>query len=153
ARNEDPCARNRQEPLSGQTNEAVARPSGCPGIHQSVESRPVKASSNLNRFSVFAGLAFAFRWRRGPMLRIRRTANGDVVLTVSGRLKADNVSELASLLAAEQAGRSLVLDLENVVLVDRDTVRFLRACESDGITLRNCPSYIREWIAREEEQP
>jgi len=87
------------------------------------------------------------------MLKIRRTANGDVVLTVSGRLKADNVSELASLIAAEQTGRSLVLDLENVVLVDRDIVRFLRASERDGITLRNCPPYIREWIAREEEQP
>lgn len=87
------------------------------------------------------------------MLKIQRTANGDVVFTVSGRLAADNVSELAALLAAETAGRTLVLDLEDVVLVDRDIVRFLRASERDGLTLRNCPPYIREWIAREEEQP
>lgn len=87
------------------------------------------------------------------MLKIQRTANGDVVFTVSGRLAADNVSELAALLAAETAGRSLVLDLEDVVLVNRDIVRFLRASERDGLTLRNCPPYIREWIAREEEQP
>ena len=87
------------------------------------------------------------------MLRIERRANGDVVFTVSGRLAADNVSELAALLAAETAGRTLVLDLEDVVLVDRDIVRFLRASERDGLTLRNCPPYIREWIAREEEQP
>jgi hypothetical protein len=46
-----------------------------------------------------------------------------------------------------------VLDLKDVILVDRDTVRFLRARERDGIALRNCPPYIREWIAREEKQP
>jgi hypothetical protein len=45
-----------------------------------------------------------------------------------------------------------VLDLKDVVLVDRDIVRFLRAREHGGIVLRNCPPYIREWIAREEEQ-
>jgi anti-anti-sigma regulatory factor len=86
------------------------------------------------------------------MLKIERRANGDVVFTVSGRLMADNVSELAALLAAEAAGRTLVLDLKDVVLVDRDIVRFLRAREGNGTVLRNCPPYIREWIAREEEQ-
>jgi anti-anti-sigma regulatory factor len=87
------------------------------------------------------------------MLKIQRKANGDVVLTVSGRLEADNASELSALLAAEPTDRPLALDLKDVVLVDRDIVRFLRACEGDGIALRNCPPYIREWIAREEEQP
>jgi hypothetical protein len=87
------------------------------------------------------------------MLKIQRRANGEVVFTVSGRLGADNVSDLSELLGAESTGLALVLDLENVVLVDREIVRFLRACESDGIELRNCPPYIREWIAREEEQP
>jgi anti-anti-sigma regulatory factor len=84
------------------------------------------------------------------MLRIERRANGDVVFTVSGRLAVDNVSELTELFAAESAGRALVLDLKDVVLVDRGIVRFLRACEGNGISLRNCPPYIREWIAREE---
>jgi len=86
------------------------------------------------------------------MLKIRRKANDDVVLTLIGRLGADNVSELSALLAAEPAGRAVVLDLKDVVLVDRDIVRFLWAREHDGIVLRNCPPYIREWIAREEEQ-
>jgi predicted metal-binding protein len=87
------------------------------------------------------------------MLKIQRLANGDVVFTVSGRLAADNVSELSTLLAAEPMDRPRVLDLKDVVLVDRDTVRFLRACEGSGIALRNCPPYIRAWIAREAEQP
>ena len=87
------------------------------------------------------------------MLKIQRTANGDVVFTVSGRLQADNVSELSALLAAEQDGRTRVLDLQDLVLVDRDTVRFLRLSEGDGIVLRNCPPYIRAWMARDGEQP
>ena len=85
------------------------------------------------------------------MLKIQRSANGDVLFTLSGRLKAENVSELSELLAAEPMGRTLVLDLKDVVLVDREIVRFLRACEDRGIELRNCPPYIREWIARREE--
>jgi hypothetical protein len=87
------------------------------------------------------------------MLKVQRKANGEVVLTVSGRLGADNVGELSALLAAEPPGQAVVMDLKDVVLVDRDTVRFLRARERDGITLRNCPLYIREWIGREGEQP
>ena len=87
------------------------------------------------------------------MLKIQREANREVVLTVSGHLETDNVGELSALLAAEPAGRAVVLDLKDVVLVDRDVVRFLRARERDGIALRNCPPYIREWIAREKEQP
>ena len=87
------------------------------------------------------------------MLKIQRNANGAVVFTLSGRLAGDNVSDLSALLAAEPARRVLVLDLKDVVLVDRDIVRFLRVCEGDGITLRNCPPYIRAWIERDEEQP
>jgi anti-anti-sigma regulatory factor len=87
------------------------------------------------------------------MLKIERKANGDVVLTVSGSLDADNVSDLSASLAAEPLGQPLVLDLKDVVLVDRDAVRFLRARERGGIALRNCPPYVREWIAREEDQP
>ena len=87
------------------------------------------------------------------MLRIQRRANGDVVFTVSGRLNADNVSELSALLAAEERERTRVLDLKDLVAVDGDAVRFLRMCEADGIVLRNCPPYIRAWMARDGEQP
>jgi hypothetical protein len=87
------------------------------------------------------------------MLKIQRRTNGDIVFTLSGRLKAENVRGLSALLAAEAVGRALVFDLRDVVLVDREVVAFLRACEGDGIALRNCPPYIREWIARGEEQP
>ncbi len=87
------------------------------------------------------------------MRKIDRKGNGEVVFVLSGRLGADSVTELSTLLAAEPPGRTLVLDLKGVVLVDREIVRFLRDRESVGTTLRNCPPYIREWIAREEDQP
>ena len=87
------------------------------------------------------------------MLKIQRTVNGDVVLTVAGRLQADNVGELSSLLADEPPGRSVALDLKDVVLVDRDTVRFLHECEGAGIALRNCPPFVRAWLERELDQP
>jgi anti-anti-sigma regulatory factor len=86
------------------------------------------------------------------MLRIQRIANGDVVFVVSGRLQADNVSELSALLAADQGGRTRVLDLKDLILVDSDAVRFLCACVNDSIVLRNCPPYIRAWMAREGER-
>jgi anti-anti-sigma regulatory factor len=86
------------------------------------------------------------------MLKIQRKANGDVVLTLSGHLDADSLNELTTVLDAEPAGRTVALDLKDVVLVDRDTVRFLRARERDGLALRNSPPYIREWIAREDDQ-
>jgi hypothetical protein len=83
------------------------------------------------------------------MLKIQRTANSDIVFTVSGRLEAHNVCELSGLLAAEHDDRTRVLDLKDLLLVDSDAVRFLRACLDDSIVLRNCPPYIRVWIARE----
>ncbi len=87
------------------------------------------------------------------MLKIQRMAIGDVVFVVSGRLEAHNISELSALLAAEQDGRTRVLDLKDLVLVSTDAVRFLRTCEADSIVLRNCPPYIRAWMARDGEHP
>jgi hypothetical protein len=87
------------------------------------------------------------------MLKVQRAANGDAAFTVSGRLGARNIGEVSALLAAEQGGPTRVLDLRDLVLVDSDAVRFLRTCEADGIVLRNCPSYIRAWMAREGQQP
>jgi len=86
------------------------------------------------------------------MRKIQRCGNGEVVFTVSGRLEAAHISELSALLTAEPKGRPLVFDLKDVVLVNREVIRFLGACETDGVELRNCPSYIRAWITQEAKQ-
>ena len=80
------------------------------------------------------------------MLRIQRSANGHVVFALSGRIEAEDVSELQRLFQLENTDRPLVLDLDDVTLVARDAVEFLVRCEAESIILRNCPSYIREWI-------
>jgi anti-anti-sigma regulatory factor len=85
------------------------------------------------------------------MLRITKSGNGDLVLKLSGRMNGDNVGELEKLFSAEATGRSIVLDLRDLTLVDQEVVSFLRRCEADSIQLKNCPAYIREWITGERE--
>ena len=84
------------------------------------------------------------------MLKIRRSANGKVVFSLSGRIEAEDVTELQRLFELESVASHLVLDLEDVTLVDRDAVNFLMRCEQNGIRLENCPPYIREWIERQK---
>ena len=86
------------------------------------------------------------------MLKITRAANGEMVFKLSGRMDAENVSELQTLFTAEADSRRIVLDLRDLTLVDQDAVSFLNRCEADNITLKNCPAYIREWITRERNQ-
>ena len=84
------------------------------------------------------------------LLKIQRTVNPTVVFTVSGRLDAENVSEFCQLIEAEPAG-AVVVDLTDLVLADRDAARCLRDYETGGrIVLRNCPTYIRAWMGKEE---
>ena len=71
-----------------------------------------------------------------------------MVFTLSGRMNAEQVAELKALFDADY--RSIVLDLEELRLADRDAVRFLRGCEADGMKLENCPAYVCEWMDREE---
>jgi len=88
------------------------------------------------------------------MLRIQRTTHrAAIVLTVSGRLDAENVSELCESLDAIPGGATVVLDLTDLVLADGDVVRLLREFEaSERIVLRNCPAYIRMWMSGEDIQ-
>jgi anti-anti-sigma regulatory factor len=85
------------------------------------------------------------------MLKITRAENGDVVIKLSGRMNAENMGELEMLVSEGAKGRRIVLDLRDLALVDQDAVSFLKRCEEDNITLKNCPAFIREWITRERK--
>ena len=88
--------------------------------------------------------------RESMTLKIQRSAKGDVIaFTLSGRIGAEELAELQRLFEVEGQDHRIVLDLKEVKLVDRDTVRFLARCEANGTQLENCPPYIREWIVRE----
>jgi predicted metal-binding protein len=83
-------------------------------------------------------------------LRIERSVREEItVLTLSGRMKGEEVAELKALFDADYS--TIVLDLRDVRLADRDAVKFLRSCERDGMKLENCPAYVREWMDREED--
>jgi hypothetical protein len=83
--------------------------------------------------------------------KIERTVDGEdfVVLRVSGRIDGETVDTLREVIGQEKGG--LALDLTEVMLVDREAVRRLAAIEANGIELRNCPAYVREWIAKERD--
>lgn len=85
------------------------------------------------------------------MLKIHRTANGEVILKISGRMDAENIADVKISLESEVGGRRVVLDLQDLTLVDRDAVTFLAGCETEGVRIVNCPAYIRDWIARERK--
>jgi hypothetical protein len=86
------------------------------------------------------------------MLRIERQSKGrsSTNLKLRGRMQADGLSELLG--EIEKCNHRPSLDLEEVTLLDRDSVRFLVRCESEGIQLVNCSLYVREWITRERGQ-
>ena len=69
-------------------------------------------------------------------------------LKLIGRIRAEHLAELRRQIAASAPS---VLELKEVTLVDAEVVRFLSACESEGIHLQHCSAYIREWIVRERE--
>jgi anti-anti-sigma regulatory factor len=83
------------------------------------------------------------------MLRITKAADGEVVFKLSGRMEAENIAELEALLSAESSGRQVVLELSDLTLVDQGVVSFLRRSEAEGIELKNCPAYVREWMKQE----
>jgi len=49
----------------------------------------------------------------------------------------------------DQERSAAAIDLKDVLLVDREVVKFLARRESNAVELRNCSAYIREWLTRE----
>lgn len=74
-----------------------------------------------------------------------------IVLRISGRIEGEELLELQKAVSSQETSDGQVdLDLENVRLLDQQVVTYLACCEAGGMRLRNCPSYIREWIDREK---
>ena len=89
---------------------------------------------------------------KGGMLKVQKSANEQVVYTLSGQIDAESIVELETLFESETDDRRRILDLRDVTLVDQDAVNFLDRCEMENMTLKNCPAYIREWITRQDRQ-
>jgi hypothetical protein len=81
-------------------------------------------------------------------MKIETTSDGQtVMLRLIGRIESTYLDELQA--EVRRYRSALVLDLDQVTLVDLGVVRFLIACEVEGIELLHCPPYIREWMSRE----
>ena len=67
-----------------------------------------------------------------------------MTLKISGRLRRENLADLRNRVKTD-ATRT-VLDVSEVNLVDLEVVRFLNACENQGVEVANPCPYIREWM-------
>ncbi len=73
------------------------------------------------------------------MLKIQRSANGEIVFKLIGRMDTEHVNELQKLFKTESHDRPILLDLTDLTLVDGDAVRFLDRCETGGIKPQELP--------------
>ena len=84
--------------------------------------------------------------------RIETAARGRLsIFILSGHIETEAMAELERMFELHADCRDIVVDLIDVSMVDREVMRFLMRCESDGMTLENCTPYIREWMKREKD--
>jgi hypothetical protein len=86
--------------------------------------------------------------RSNMTLKIERYSDGPrTTIRLIGRMQAEHLAELEKQIRESRS--KIALDLEELNLVDVQVVRFLGACEAQGVALLNCSPYIREWIGKE----
>ena len=68
-------------------------------------------------------------------------------IRLSGELRSEHLGQVTA--EIERGGPRITLDLEEMDLVDVESVRFLNACEAEGISVLRCSPYIREWMLQE----
>ena len=71
-----------------------------------------------------------------------------MVLYISGQLATEDLEVVRTALDPRQV---VTVELADVELANRDAVKLLAQAEAEGIELRSCPAYIREWITNERE--
>jgi len=81
-------------------------------------------------------------------LRIER---GRAQIRLSGEFRSEHLDQVKA--EIELCESRPVLDLEELTLIDAESVRFLNACEASGISVLHCSPYIRKWMLREQSRP
>jgi hypothetical protein len=71
-----------------------------------------------------------------------------LVLRIIGRITRDDLDVFRTAL---EDGSVVAVELTELELIDRDALKLLAIYEANGIDLRHCPAYIREWITRERD--
>jgi hypothetical protein len=70
--------------------------------------------------------------KRGQMLKIQRTSNGQVVFALSGRMDEEHLAEVKTLIRSETGGRRIALDLKDLTLAGQEAINFLERREAGG---------------------
>ncbi len=86
------------------------------------------------------------------MLRIDKVAENprSVTFAVAGDIDREHLPALKKVVEeAGKASRRVILDLHEVTLVDRESLRFLAAACEEGLRLSRCPAYLRKWVTQE----
>jgi anti-anti-sigma regulatory factor len=80
------------------------------------------------------------------IVRIRH--KGNTRIRLSGELRHASLDDVRAEIS--RIAPPVILDLEEVNLVDIHGVRWLNACQAQGLQLQNCAPYIREWMSQEK---
>lgn len=72
-------------------------------------------------------------------------------IRLSGEFRSAHLDQVKA--EIELCESPAVLDLEELALIDVESVRFLNACEAKGISVLHCSPYIRKWMLRERSRP
>ena len=88
--------------------------------------------------------------RGGWTLKIERDSQGGkTTIRLIGHFQSEHIGELKNQL--QHDGPLFILDLKEVTVVDVEVVRFLGACQADGVKIVDCSPYIRKWMAQERK--
>jgi anti-anti-sigma regulatory factor len=84
-------------------------------------------------------------------LRIETVSDGhSTTIRLIGRMQAEHLDELKAQI--KEGGSTIALDLEEVILVDVEVIRFLGRCQAEGIRVLHCSPYISDWIKQERSR-
>jgi len=123
--------------------------------------RRAEITARLQNLKINDSSNYKWRWYCNPLrretpdrsnmtLKIERYSEGpSTTIRLIGRMQAEHLAELEK--QVRESESKIVLDLEEVNLVDVEAVRFLGACEAQGVMLLNCSPYIRDWIGKERD--
>ena len=75
------------------------------------------------------------------------TAKRSTVIRLIGRLRREHLGIVTKQI--ESSTGEIMLDLTELALISVEGVRFLNACEDQGIVVANASPYLTDWMKRE----
>ena len=105
----------------------------------------------FNHLRMVLGLRICHRFAIAQKMiwKIEKYSDGRITtIRLIGRMEAQHLEDLRTLI--EESKPPIALDLEELMLVDLEAVRFLGRCQSGGMSLLHCARYVRHWITKEQ---